>query len=89
MAKATGTQTDYLQTRGQSDKYCRALITDYLRKQGLASRAQIDAVVLPTLSTELSKEQKRNKVKNLLAQLRREQEIHYEPKGDNRGWSLG
>lgn len=89
VAKATGTQADYLQARGQSDEYCRALITDYLRKQGLASRAQIDAVVFPALSTELTEEQKRNKVKNLLAQLSREQEIRYEPKGDKRGWSLG
>ena len=89
VAKATGTQADYLQARGQSDEYCRALITDYLRKQGLASRSQIDAVVFPALSTELTEEQKRNKVKNLLAQLSREQEIRYEPKGDNRGWRLG
>lgn len=73
--------------------FCRhawwALITDCLRKQGLASRSQIDTVVFPALSTELSEEQKRNKVKNLLAQLSREQEIRYEPKGDNRGWRLG
>ena len=73
--------------------FCRhawwALITDCLRKQGLASRSQIDTVVFPALSIELSEEQKRNKVKNLLAQLSREQEIRYEPKGDNRGWRLG
>ena len=47
--------------------FCRhawwALITDCLRKQGLASRSQIDTVVFPALSTELSEEQKRNKVK--------------------------
>lgn len=54
-----------------------------------AIRAQIDAIVFPALSTELSEEQKRNKVKNLLAQLNREHEIHYEPKGEKRGWSLG
>ncbi len=89
VAKATGTQANYLQARGQSDEYCRALITDYLRRQGLASRPQIDAVVFPALSTELTEEQKRNKVKNLLAQLSRDHEIKYEPKGENRGWSLG
>ena len=89
VAKATGTQANYLQARGQSDEYCRALITDYLRRQGLASRPQIDAVVFPALSAELTEEQKRNKVKNLLAQLSRDHEIKYEPKGENRGWSLG
>ena len=89
VAKATGTQANYLQARGQSDEYCRALITDYLRRQGLASRPQIDAVVFPALSTELTEKQKRNKVKNLLAQLSRDHEIKYEPKGENRGWSLG
>ncbi len=89
VAKVTGTQAGYLQARGQSDEYCRALITDYLRREGLASRRQIDAVVFPVLSTELTEEQKRNKVKNLLAQLSREQEIHYEFQGDKRGWRLG
>lgn len=89
IAKATGTQASYLKARGQSDEYCRALITDYLRKQGLASRPQIDAVVFPALSTELTEDQKRNKVKNLLAQLRRDREVRYEPKGENRGWRLG
>ena len=55
----------------------------------MASRSRIDAVVFPELSTELSEEQKRNKVKNLLSQLSREQEIRYEPKGDDREWGLG
>ena len=58
---------------------------EFLRKQGLASRTQIDVVVFLALSVELSEEQKRSKVKNLLAQLSCEQEIRYDPKGDKRG----
>ncbi|MGN0262611.1 MAG: RNA-binding domain-containing protein [Eggerthellaceae bacterium] len=89
IAKAIGTQASYIQIRGQSDEYCRALITDYLKKKGLASRTEIEAIVFPSLSTELTEEQKRNKVKNLLAQLRQNQEVHYESEEGKRGWRLG
>lgn len=89
VAEATGTRADYLQSRGRSDEYCCALITDYLTKNGRASRSEIDGVVFPALSTDLSDEQRRNKVKNLLAKLRKERVIQYAANGESRGWELG
>lgn len=89
VAEATGTRADYLQSRGQSDEYCCALITDYLMKNGRAGRQEIEGVVFPALSADLSDEQRRNKVKNLLAKLRRERAIRYTAKGEDRGWELG
>ena len=60
VAKTTGTQADYIQSRGHSDEYCSALITDHLKKHGRASRSEIDEIVYPALSIELSDEQKSN-----------------------------
>ena len=51
--------------------------------------ATIDAIVFPSLSSELNDDQRRNKVKNLLGKLRKDRVIHYEPKGENKGWVLG
>lgn len=89
VAEATGTRAEYIRVRGQSDEYCCALITDYLKKHGHAGRATIDAIVFPSLSSELNDDQRRNKVKNLLGKLRKNCVIHYEPKGENKGWVLG
>ena len=88
VAVATGTQADYIKQRGESDEYRCALVTDYLKKHGRASRQEIDTVVFPSLSVELSDAQKRVKVKNLLGKLTRKGSIHFE-KGDQAGWVLG
>ena len=89
VAKATGTQADYIQSRGHSDEYCSALITDHLKKHGRASRSEIDEIVYPALSIELSDEQKSNKVKNLLSKMRREGAVQYDKKSSPSGWILG
>lgn len=89
VAQATGTQVDYLKARGQSDEYCCAVITDHLKIHGKTDRPTIDAIVFPFLSSELSEDQKSNKVKNLLARLRKDGVIHYEKSGNHPGWLLG
>ena len=88
VAVATGTQADYIKQRGESDEYCSALVTDYLKRNGKASRQEIDAVVFPSLSVELSDAQKKVKVKNLLSKLARHGTIRFE-KGERSGWMLG
>lgn len=89
VAEATGTRADYIKVRGQSDEYCCALITDYLKKHGRTNRSTIDEIVFPSLSSELNDDQRRNKVKNLLGKLRKNNEIHYESGGGEKGWVLG
>lgn len=89
VARATGTQVDYLQSRGQSDEYCCALITDYLKKNGKTSRTTLNAIVYPALSVELTDGQKGNKVKNLLGKLSRQGTIRYMSIGKDPGWILG
>ncbi len=89
IADATGTSAEYIQVRGQSEEYCMALISDYLKRNGIAQRSELDEAVIPSLSAELTDEQKRNKVKNLLAKMRQRGLVVYEASGDNRGWRLG
>lgn len=58
--KGDGDASELFAGAGQSDECCRALITDYLRRRGLAGSPQIDAAVFPALSIELTEEQKRS-----------------------------
>lgn len=71
VAKVTDKKAAYIHMRAQDDDYYAKLITDYLTKFGHASRADIDALLLGKLSVALDEEQKKNKVGNLLTNLRR------------------
>jgi ATP-dependent DNA helicase RecG len=71
IAKATGSVTDYLRTRGQDDAFYLKQITDYLAVNGEAARADINHLLLSKLSDALSDGQKYTKVSNLLSKLRR------------------
>jgi ATP-dependent DNA helicase RecG len=71
IAKATGSVTAYLRTRGQDDAFYVKQITDYLTVNGEASRADINQLLLGKLSDVLTDEQRYTKVSNLLGKLRR------------------
>jgi ATP-dependent DNA helicase RecG len=88
IAAVTGTQARYIQSRGQSDEYCEALITDYLKKNGAATRKDFDRIVCPSLSVEMTPEQKSNKVGNLLGSMRRRGIIIYGKNDGISAWTL-
>jgi ATP-dependent DNA helicase RecG len=71
VAAATDQKADYIRTRAQDDEFYAKLLTDYLKRYGSATRAEINKLLLPKLSEVLSAEQKYVKVSNLLAKLRR------------------
>lgn len=71
IAEITGTRASYVDSRGKSEEYCQALVTDYLRKHGAASRSELNEVVFPSLSSELTDAQRYDKVGNMLAKMRR------------------
>ena len=72
VADAAGKRAEYIRTRAQSDAFYVKQIRDYLEKFGSASRSDLDKLLVPQLSDALSDIQKRTKVKNLLATMRRE-----------------
>lgn len=75
VAAAAATKADYIRTRAQSDTHYAKLITDYLTQFGGASRQEINDLLWDKLSDALDDEQKRNKITNLLAKMRRAGQI--------------
>lgn len=75
IADATGKLAEYVRTRPQTDAHYAKLLRDYLERNGESSRADINELLSPLLPEVLTGEQKRNKVSNLLAKLRKEGSI--------------
>ena len=88
VARATGTEARYIEQNGRSEEYCRALVTDLIRKNGMATRKEINAILVPALSVELDDAQKDNKVGNLLTKMRKEGVIEFRKVGGKSGWTL-
>ncbi|MGH2643731.1 MAG: RNA-binding domain-containing protein [Chitinophagaceae bacterium] len=68
----------YITNRSFDDNHFKEMILEYL-KLGKAKRKAINELVIPKLSAALTEEQKRNKVTNYLASLRREEKIESLP----------
>lgn len=86
IAEITGTRASYVESRGKSEEYCQALVTDYLRKHGTASRLELNETVFPSPSSELTDSQKYDKVGNMLAKLRRSGTIVFDKRKS--AWTL-
>jgi len=72
VAEVTDTRADYIRTRALDDSHYAKLVEDYLDKFGSATRREIDELLFSKLSDALDDQQKRNKVSNLLARMRRD-----------------
>ncbi|HNH90487.1 MAG TPA: putative DNA binding domain-containing protein [Thiobacillaceae bacterium] len=75
IAKVTTGKADYILTHGLDDNHYKQMIIDLLKKFGTASRQEIDQLLLGKLGDALDKEQKHNKISNLLTSLRRKKRI--------------
>ena len=71
VARATASKAEYILTRAQDDAFYVRLITDYLTQFGNATREEIDKLLTVKLSEALDEEQKKNKIANLLTNMRR------------------
>ena len=88
VAAMTGNLADYVRTRPQADTHYLTLVTDFLTRNGSASRQDIDVLLKPILSEALTDEQKANKISNLLARLRREGRVRNEGTRAQPRWVL-
>ena len=71
VAAATGNKAAYIRTRSLDDEHYAKLLTEYLKKFGTASRAEINQVLLSKLSEALSEKEKISKINNLLTKWRK------------------
>lgn len=82
----TDTPVEYMRRRAVDDGYCKKMIIDYLKINGVASRREINELLLDKLSPELSTPQRKTKIRNILQALRQGQII---ASTSDRKWVLG
>lgn len=82
----TDSPVGYMKRRAVDDEYCKKMIADYLKINAIAGRQEIDDLLLDKLSPELSDQQKRYKVRNILQALRKAGVI---APTETRQWVLG
>lgn len=86
VALKTDEKTDYMNRRGIDDDYCKKMILDYLNKFTTGSRLNFEEMLLDKLSTNLSLPKKKNKIRNILQALKKEDKI--ELVSNSKLWTL-
>lgn len=69
IAVITDDKAKYIRLRAFDDDYYKSLIIKYLTKYNFATRKDIDELLMDKLPDVLSEEQKKNKMKNLIAKM--------------------
>ena len=87
VAEKTGAVGEYLNTKGLDNSYYRKLILDYL-KVSSAKRRELEAFILPKLSSLLTDTQKKKKLENILNRMRLKGLIVNSGNGKQSVWSL-
>ncbi len=72
IAAATETRADYIKRRRLDKKHYMRLVQEYLVQFGVATRMDIENLLMDKLSEVLNNDQKRNFIMNLLQEMRRE-----------------
>ncbi len=88
VALATGAKAAYIKHRGLDKAHYKALVISYFEQFGQSKRADIAAFLLEKISDALSTEQKENRIKNLLQEMRREGTLKSEGQGPGALWKL-
>lgn len=79
LAAQTGQSVDYMKQRGIDTEFCRSSIMDSLQKFGEMGRIEFETFLLPKLSENLTLQQKKDRIKNILQALKREGRIEPTP----------
>ena len=85
VAKATHKEAEYTDLKGFDDQYYRDLIVKALKEHTQLKRRAFDDLLLNKLPAVLNKDQKRNKIDNLLRTLRKSGAIYVD---EHRYWHL-
>jgi ATP-dependent DNA helicase RecG len=89
VAKATETEASNMRDKGTEKAHLKRFVLDHLERFGEATRNKLDALLLPMLAAGLSDRQKRDRVKNLLSEMRsKDGSIISEGFGPGAAWKL-
>lgn len=85
IAHETAQQADYMKQCGIDSEYCRKIIVDYLTKFKIGTREDFERVIMDKLLDVLSDTQKKNKICNVLQDLKSKGVINL---ADQNNWRL-
>ena len=85
VAKITHQESQYTLNKGYTDEECMEWVVKGLKDHGVLSRKQINEILWTKLSALLTDEKKMDKIRNLLAKMRRNGIIYND---DKRQWRL-
>lgn len=89
VAAATGNGVSYTLSRGLHKEKLKQFVLQHLREIGPTSRSKLEELLFEMLPSDLTIEKKRNKVKNLLTEMRaRDKSIKPTGKGNNFKWII-
>jgi len=80
VAKETEQKGEYMKRKGIDDDYCKKVIINFLNQFSEGNRTDFEPLLFDKLSDLLNKQQKRDKLKNILQSLRKEGIIYNEEK---------
>jgi len=89
VADWTGQKAHYIRNRGLDNDYYQRLVLEFMQKYGQATRKELDELILPKLPDVLDANQKANKVKNLLQEMRLSGLVHTQGPRTSAIWRLG
>lgn len=75
IAKITNKEKDYIDSKGLDNAYYKDYILTYIEKFGKATREDINKLIYPKLSTNMSEKNKNNRVRYIISQLKKENKI--------------
>jgi len=88
IAAATGEKAAYIKHRGLDKTHYKALVVSFLEKFEQSARGDIDSFLREKISDALSLDQKTNRIRNLLQEMRREGTLICEGHGPAAIWRL-
>lgn len=88
VAAAVGDAAQYTRNKGLDKEFYKGLVISHLKSFGARTRDQMEQLLLPKLPEVLSEIQKKNMVKNLLSEMRRDGVIVPTSRGPGSSWVL-
>lgn len=89
VAVATGEKATYIKNRAFDKNFYKQLIIDFIKQYSVASRKDIDELLIDKLPNILDEDQKRKKISNLLSEMSKKDKSIKNGGSDNKpGWTL-